>query len=100
LEAFVRARWGRKQGGIRGLASRSGVSAETIYRLFNGVGQPDLATITALADALGVKRHELLAAMDGEGPVATLDDRTREAVRAEIEAVLDERLGPRREARG
>lgn len=60
MEAFVRSRWGRKEGGIRGLASRSGVSAETIYRLFNGVGQPDLATITALAVALGEKPEDYL----------------------------------------
>jgi transcriptional regulator with XRE-family HTH domain len=92
LEAFVRSRWGRNRGGIRGLARESHVSAETIYRLFNGEGQPDLATLTQLAEALGVKRHELLAAMDGEGPVVALDEQTKAAVRQELAELLPEFL--------
>jgi hypothetical protein len=55
---------------------------------------------TALARALHVRRYELVAAMDGDLALAETDERTREVLRQEIEAVLDERLGPRREARG
>jgi transcriptional regulator with XRE-family HTH domain len=66
LERFVRLRWGRKQGGIRKLAVLCETSADTIYRWFNGQTPPDVYYLGKLALALGVKRWEIVAAMDGE----------------------------------
>lgn len=66
LEAYVRARWGREQGGIVALASASGVSPDALYKWFRGVHPPTLEGLGGLAKALGVKRHELVAVLDGE----------------------------------
>jgi len=97
LEDYIRARWTRRQGGILGLARKVNVSTETIYDWFRPNNHlPNLDHLAKLAKELNVSRSEILAAMDGEAPVVRLDDRFREAVRSEVEAVLDERLGPRR----
>jgi transcriptional regulator with XRE-family HTH domain len=93
LRSYIDARWGRRKGGIRGLAAKLNVSAETMYEWFRGEREPNLDHLTRMAEALGVKRSEILAAMDGEAPVVALDDATRRAIREEIEAVLDERRG-------
>lgn len=59
---------------------------------------PDLDTLATLAVALGVRPFEILAAMDGDVAVSLTDPAVRQAMREEMEALLDERLGPRRAA--
>lgn len=94
LEEFVRARWGRKQRGIRGLADALGTSPDTVYRWFAGeaIGSDDLQK---LADLLGVRRYEIVAAMDGEPTVMPLNDATRSAFVALMEEWADQRGLPK-----
>ena len=95
LRAFIDQRWGRKQGGIRGLARELNTSTETIYEWFRGEREPNLDHVARLSKALGVGRYEIVAAMDGEGPVVKVDTQLRDLIRDEVEAVLDERQGGR-----
>ena len=71
------------------------MTAETLYSWFRGETSPSFDNLGAIATTLGVRRFQLVAAIDGEAPVISLDRDTREAMRQEIEAALDERLGPR-----
>lgn len=79
LNRFVRLRWGRDKGGIRGLAAALGTSPDTIYHWFNGTSRPDTGDLALLAEKLGVRRFEIVAALDGEETVMPLNDLTREA---------------------
>ena len=99
LRGYVEAHWNRRKGGVRGLCRKLNASPETIYSWYRGETEPNLGSLEALATALEVRRWEIVAAMDGDLVLAAADERTRQALRAEIEAVLDERLGPRKEAR-
>ena len=72
LERFVRARWTRKQGGIRALATEAGIDKDTIYAWFRGDGEPSLSALRGLANALGVPRGEIVYAMDGHDEAAPL----------------------------
>lgn len=94
LEQFVRARWGRKEGGIRGLARVVGTSPDTIYHWFNGSAL-NTDDLDALARALGVRRFEIVAAMDGEDVVMPLNDQTRTAFLSLMEEWADSRGLPR-----
>lgn len=85
LEQFVRLRWGRAQGGIRALAVEAETSADTIYHWFNGQAPPDTYQLGKLAKVLGVKRWQIVAAMDGEAPIVALDDATRQAMLEVVE---------------
>ena len=96
LRAYVNAHWGRRQGGIRGLAARMSTTAETMYEWFRDDREPSLAHLRALAEAFGVSRWEVLGAMDGDLPEAPFDERTWARMEARVEAMLDARLGPRR----
>lgn len=97
LERYIRSRWGREDGGIRGLAEKAGLSADTLYGWFEGQ-DPALSKLGMLAAALGVKRYELVAILDGERPAfdlaALLDPALRaqlvELIAAEIERRRDE----------
>jgi len=93
LERFVHQRWGREKGGIRGLAAEMApMSPDTIYNWFNGKAPPDAEQLQRLANALGVKRYEIMAAMDGVGPVGPLaTDQLDERIRAFVEAALEAR---------
>lgn len=88
LRAYIDARWSRKEGGIRGLSSQIGTTAETMYEWFRDEREPSLGYLRELADKLGVTRSQIVAAMDGEAPVLGLDPLTREAVREEVRATL------------
>ena len=66
LERFVRARWTRRDGGIRKLAEQAGIDKDTIYAWFRGDGEPSLTALRGLARALKVPRSEIVAAMDAE----------------------------------
>lgn len=96
LRDYIDARWNRRNGGILGLAKRLNASTETMYAWFRGDQEPSLDHLTRLADALGVQRWEILAAMDGAAPVVPLDALTEAMMRRVAERVLDERLGPQR----
>lgn len=100
LRAYVDSHWDRKRGGIRGLAAALNTTAETMYEWFRGEREPSLAHLRAMADAFGVTRSEIVAAMDGDEPVLRLDEETLTALDARFEArmqaALDARLGPAR----
>jgi len=98
LRAYIDGRWSRGKGGILGLSKLLNTSTETMYEWFRDDREPGLDHLTRLAEVLneGATRSEILAVMDGEASPVRLDGPTRAALRAEIEAVLDERLGPRR----
>lgn len=92
LERFVKSRWGRDRGGIRGLAKEIGAVPETFYSWFRGATDPSLDSLAQLARALDVKRSAILAAMDGETPSVPID--------AELEALVDARVAAALERRG
>lgn len=100
LRAYVDSHWDRKRGGIRGLADRLGTTAETMYEWFRGEREPSLAHLRTMAEAFGVTRAEIVAAMDDDGPVLRLDEATLSALdarfEARVQAALDARLGPAR----
>lgn len=98
LRSYLLAKTGGRSGWQAELVAASGVKRQTISKYTSATFDryPDLGTLATLAAALNVETFELVAAMDGETPAMRLDDRFREAVRSEVEAVLDERLGPRR----
>jgi transcriptional regulator with XRE-family HTH domain len=95
LEQFVRSRWGRKEGGIRGLAVAVETSADTIYHWFSGQNPPDVYQLGKLARALDVRRWQIVAAMDGDEEIVPLDERTRRAIREEVQAAVAEAQGQR-----
>ena len=90
LRAFIEARWTRRDGGLRGLCRKIGVVPETLYGWLRGDNDPSLGGLAALADALGVSRWQIVAAMDGETEIVPLDDRTRQAIREEVRAAVAE----------
>lgn len=101
LRSYLLAQTGGGVGWQAALVAKAGVKRQTISKWTNARfdGYPDLETLSAVAGALGVRLSEVIAVLEDE-PAAVIDERTREALRQEIEAALDERLGPRREARG
>jgi transcriptional regulator with XRE-family HTH domain len=95
LRSYIEARWPRSSGGMRGFCREAGVTPETLYTWFRGETSPSFDSLGTIAEKLGVKRFQLVAAMDGEAPVVELDAATRALMRAEVEELLNERLGPR-----
>lgn len=67
LEAYVKSRWPRARGGMRKLAAEVGMTPETLYSWFRGDFEPNLGTLRVMASVLGVRRIDLVAALDGEG---------------------------------
>lgn len=65
LKAFVRARWTRKDGGDVALAKLAHMRRQTLQDWYAGKDVPGLPGLQALADALGVRRVDLVAAYDG-----------------------------------
>jgi hypothetical protein len=65
LKAYIEARWGRRMGGMEALAQAAKLRGrQTLYEWFAG-GEPSLAALGQVADALGVRRVDLVAAYDG-----------------------------------
>lgn len=97
LERFIRSRWTRDEGGIRGLADQAGISPDSLHRWFRGE-EPGLDKLGRVASVLGVRRYELVAILDGDRPAADLQDLLDPALRtqlvdliaAEIERLRDE----------
>jgi DNA-binding phage protein len=42
-------------GGVLGLAQQAGLNATTLYRTLSGNGNPELRTLRALLDAMGLR---------------------------------------------
>lgn len=65
LKGYIEARWGRSKGGMEKLATDAGLRGrQTLYEWFAG-GEPSMHSLGQLATALGVRRVDLVAAMDG-----------------------------------
>lgn len=64
LRAFVDARWGRANGGIRGLSAETGITPETLHSWFRGDNLPSLTSVRSLATALDSRPVEVVAAID------------------------------------
>lgn len=90
LSAYIRARWPRGKGGIRRLISNLGTSPDTFYGYLNDKHPVDMEFLGRLAVQLSVRRYEIVAAMDGVGPIVPLDEQSRELVREEVRAALAE----------
>lgn len=86
LRQFLLERTGGEHGWVNALAAKSGVKRQTLSAWMGNRTDPDLESLRAVADAIDVRLYELVAAMDGEGPVVRVDDRLREMIRQEIEA--------------
>lgn len=76
---------------MKGLAATMSVSTESMYAWFRGDVEPQLGSITKIADALGVSRVAVLAAMDGE-LVEPSEETTRRIAREEARAALQEAI--------
>ena len=98
MRAYLLAKTGGRSGWQGELVAKSGVKRQTISKWTKATFDryPDLETLESIAAALGVRPFEILAAMDGDVAVSLLDPAVRQAMREEMEALLDERLGPRR----
>lgn len=98
LRRYILAKTGGGPGWQGELVAASGVKRQTISKYTSPKFDrfPDLGTLAQLADGLGVPTFELIAAMDGATAVDVLDPRLRAVLREEIDAALNERLGPRR----
>ena len=70
LQVFLTARWRELGGkrGISGIAATAGVHRDTLYHWFSGEGEPSLTALRSLADAVKVRRAEIVAAIDGQLP--------------------------------
>lgn len=100
LRTYLLTRTGGAHGWVNELASKSGVKRQTLSAWMGDRTQPDLASLEAIARVLGVRTFEIVAAMDGDVAVSLADPRVLDALRSEIEAALDARLGPRRGTSG
>lgn len=93
LRAYLLATTGGRPGWQTELVERSGVKRQTISKWTNPKydGYPDLSTLAAVAQALGVATYEIIAAIDGDQAVSLVDPRTKDAIRAVVEELLAER---------
>lgn len=65
LKAYIEAHWGRSKGGMEKLALEAKLRGrQTLYEWFAG-GEPSLASLQQVANVLGVRRVDLVAAYDG-----------------------------------
>lgn len=65
LKAYIETHWGRKRGGMEALAQAAKLRGrQTLYEWFAG-GEPSMAALGQVADALEVRRVDLVAAYDG-----------------------------------
>lgn len=97
LRSYLLTKTGGASGWQKQLVIASGVKRQTISKWTSATfdGYPDLGTLAIIAKSLGVPTFEVIAAMDGEVAVSLSDPRARAAMREEMEALLDQRLGPR-----
>jgi transcriptional regulator with XRE-family HTH domain len=98
LRQFILDRWAGTRG-ISGVADKSGINRDTLYAWFAGQGEPSLDRLEPLAQALGVTRAEIVAAIDGQLPPpnwrADLDGAMREFLAsAQAAGVIEVRATP------
>jgi len=90
LRRFLLAQTGGTHGWVNALADKSGVKRQTISAWMGDRAEPEMASLTAVAEALGVPRYRIIAAMDGD-PVLPLD----ESAEQRLEELLDRMLADR-----
>jgi transcriptional regulator with XRE-family HTH domain len=90
LRQFLFERTGGQHGWVNALAAKSGVKRQTLSAWMGDRAEPDLESLRAVAEAIDVRLFELVAAMDGEGPVVRFDDALRAMIREEIERYGDQ----------
>lgn len=66
LLAFIHQHAPRDDGGLDGLAVRHNLRRQTPYEWASGKSRPNLRTLKPWAEALGVSRAAMVAAMDGD----------------------------------
>ena len=74
LRAFLEQRTGGQRGWVSALARDTGVDRISLYAYFSGRVAPDLSTLIRLADAVGARPYEIVAAMTGDWPVVSVHD--------------------------
>lgn len=99
LRAYLLDKTGGRRGWVNELAAKSGIKRQTLSAMMGDRSTPDLETLYAIAEAIGVRPFELLAAMDGDGPVVRYDEQLRTMIREEIERYGADQ-GPQRASRG
>lgn len=97
LNAYLQATTGGRRGWQAKLVRESGVKRQTITKWTREDfdGYPDPETLAVVADALGVRPWEIVAAADGDQAVSLTDPGTKEAMRGILEELLAERDAPR-----
>lgn len=98
LRRYLAAKTGGRRGWQAELVEKSGVKRQTITKWTHPDFDryPDLEALAQVASALGVPTAEIVAALDGDAPAGDVSPDLQLLIREQIEAVLDERLGPRR----
>lgn len=98
MQRFLVEQTGGRRGWQADLVARSGVKRQTITKWTNPKfdGYPDMAALAQVAEALNVRPYEVVAYLDGDGPVGSLEMIESRALEL-MDRALDERLGPRRD---
>lgn len=93
LNAYLQAKTGGRHGSQAKLVRASGVKRQTITKWTRPSfdGYPDPEAMAAVAEALGVRPWEIVAACDGDQAVSLTDPRTKETLRDLLEELLSER---------
>lgn len=90
LRRFLLAQTGGEHGWVNALAGSSGVTRQTLSAWMGDRAEPEMASLTAVADALKVPRYRIIAAIDGD-PVLPLD----ESAEQRLEELMDRMLADR-----
>lgn len=86
---------------MNALAEKSGIKRQSISAWMGNRERPERGSIDAMAEALGVRPYEIVAVLDGDGPVVRVEDELLWGLLQErVERLLDERLGPPPASRG
>lgn len=68
LRAFVERHSVTETGWVNDLAVRVGVTKSSLMAWFSGTNELTMPNLKSLAAALGCRRWEIVAAIDGDGP--------------------------------
>jgi transcriptional regulator with XRE-family HTH domain len=81
LRAYLLAKTGGQSGWQAALVARSGVKRQTISKWTSPTfdGYPDPDALAAVAKALEVRPYEIIAALDGDGPLLDLSSADAES---------------------
>ena len=94
LRDYLARRMGNSRGWQAELARQSGVHPTMLSRWWTGERTPDLDSLERVARAVGVRRYELVAEMDGAGPVGPLDPAALDRLLEEaVRDAVSRRLG-------